>query len=174
MQHSTHPTALHRFLAADGELQPVVAKARDIGALARLCRGFLPADLASQVLAVIPKERGLVLLAAHSAAAAKLRLLAGPLGNLLANQGWKVNSVSVRVQPKRAPLEERAAQQKKALSASGLAELARLRDRVGESPFRTALEALLRHHAGGPAETPKPVGPPGRRRRPAHPRRARS
>ena len=169
-----HPTALHRFLSADGELQPVVAKARDIGALARLCKGFLPADLASQVLAVIPKERGLVLLAAHSAAAAKLRLLAGRLGNLLANQGWKVNSVSVRVQPKRPRPADQAVQQKKALSPSGLADLARLRDRVGESPFRAALDALLRHHAGGPGAPPKPSAGPGPRRRPAHPRRARS
>ena len=56
-----------RILSADGELQPLVAKARDIAALAGFVDGFLPPDLASQVRVANIREGELVLLAAARA-----------------------------------------------------------------------------------------------------------
>jgi len=90
---------LGRILSTDGELQPLVAKTRDIAALAGFVDGFLPPDLASQVRVANIREGELVLLAANSSAAAKLKLLAPSLSRFLVEQRCQVNSVSVRVQP---------------------------------------------------------------------------
>jgi len=81
---------LDRLLAAEADLQPLVTKAREIRALARLVDGFLPPDLARQVKAANLRDGKLVLLAATSAAAAKLRLLSGPLSGFLLKQRWQV------------------------------------------------------------------------------------
>ena len=63
-----------RFLSTDDDLQPVVAKALEIRALAELCTDFLPPELAADVQAANLKDGKLVLLASHSAAAAKHEL----------------------------------------------------------------------------------------------------
>jgi len=175
MQLPLLPPKLHRLLASDPDLQPVVAKAREIAALEALCRGFLPPVLASQVRAVIPKDRGLVVVAAHSAAAAKLKLLSESLSEFLMRQGWKVNSVSIRVQPIRAESEVCATHKKIALSPSGLAALESLCKRLADSPAREALRALIRHQGEArELREPTPSGRAGRSRPPARPPRARS
>ena len=69
------PIKVGRLLASDAGLQPVIAKAREIGALSKLCFDFLPPGLARLVQAINLKDRQLVLLAASPAAAAKLKLL---------------------------------------------------------------------------------------------------
>jgi len=86
---------LDRILSADSQLQPMLAKARDIHALAGLVDGFLSPDLARQVRVANFREGELVLLTAHSAAAAKLRLLAPSLRRFLAHQRVQVSSVVV-------------------------------------------------------------------------------
>ena len=40
---------IETLLSTDSEMQPVVAKAREINALASLCNEFLPPELAAQV-----------------------------------------------------------------------------------------------------------------------------
>jgi hypothetical protein len=92
---------LGRILAAEPTLQPVLTKAHELRALAGWLDGFLPPDLARQARIVNFREGEIVLVAASSAAAAKLRLLAPSLVNLLAKQRLQVNSVSIRVQPNR-------------------------------------------------------------------------
>jgi len=84
---------LDRILSAERDLQPLVSKARDLGALSGLVQRFLSADLASQARVVNFREGEMVLAAAHSAAAAKLRLLAPSLCRFLSNQRWQVSSV---------------------------------------------------------------------------------
>ena len=64
---------LDRILSAESQLQPLLAKARDLSALAGLVQGFLSPELACQTRVANFREGELVLLAAHSAAAAKLR-----------------------------------------------------------------------------------------------------
>jgi len=72
-----------------------LAKTRDIGALSRLVNGYLPPDLSRQVRVANLREGELVLLAANSATAAKLKLLAPSLSRFLVEQRWQVNSVSL-------------------------------------------------------------------------------
>jgi len=90
---------IDRYLSADDRLQPILAKAQEIGAMAKLCAEFLPPGLSSQVQAANVRDGELVLLAANPAAAAKLKMLADSLRKFLLRQGSKVSSVSVRVQP---------------------------------------------------------------------------
>jgi hypothetical protein len=147
---------LGRILSTDGELQPLVAKARDIGALAGLVNGFLPRDLARQVRVANIREGELVLLAANSSAAAKLKLLAPSLSRFLVEQRMQVNSVSVRVQPN-APQTASAAVQKSAyFSTHTLDSLQALHDSIGPSPARDALGRLLRRHDPTRAAAPPP------------------
>ena len=140
---------IDRILAAEGELQPLVTKARELSALAGLVDGFFPPDLARQVRVANFREGELVLLAANSSAAAKLRLLAPSLSRFLSEQRREVNSVSVRVQPSRlrgAPKGPDAAPRKAArLSHAGLAALRELLQGMSESPARDALRLLIAH-----------------------------
>jgi len=144
------PVRLDRVLSADADLQPLVAKARDLRALAGLVHGFLSADLASEARVANLKEGELTLLAATSAAAAKLRLVAPALCRLLQEQQWQVNSVSVRVQPNMARSRSRQASDAKGksvyFSTRALQSLQELHGRLEPSPARDALGRLLRRH----------------------------
>jgi len=133
-------------LASDPGLQPVVAKAREINALSKLCADFLPPELARLVQATSLRDRQLVLLAASPAAAAKLKLRAETLRKYLMQQGAEVNSVSVRVQPGAAPAGDAPARQPARLSRGALDSLQALYHRMPESAARHALKALLDHH----------------------------
>jgi len=142
---------IDRILSADSELQPLMAKARELRALAGLVGVFLPPDLARQGRVVNFREAELVLVAANAAAAAKLRLLAPALSRFLSERRWQVNSVSVRVQPNTPPASGAAMHKNVYLSTTTLQSLKSLRNRMKEdSPARQALSALLeRHRAGG-------------------------
>ena len=140
-----HPTKVGRLLAADPGLQPVVAKALEIAALSRLCVDFLPSELARRIRAVNLKDGRFVLLAATPAAAAKLKLLSESLGKFLSEQGAKVNSVSVRVQPETGPVEEATERVHPQLSAAGISALRELYRKLPDSPARRALKTLLDH-----------------------------
>ncbi|MDH5537691.1 MAG: DciA family protein, partial [Betaproteobacteria bacterium] len=86
-------------------MERVVAKARELRSLTRSCTDFLPPALSRQMRAVNLRDGELSLLAANPAAAAKLKLIAESLRKFLLQQGSKVNSVSVRVQPTRSHAE---------------------------------------------------------------------
>ena len=119
----------------------MLAKARDIRALAGLVDGFLSPDLARQARVANFRDGELVLLAAHSAAAAKLRLLAPSLSRFLTHQRWQVSSVSVRVQPNASHIV--ATQKSVQLSTRTLDSLKTLYEKMSPSPARQALAALL-------------------------------
>jgi hypothetical protein len=135
---------LDRILSAEGELQPLVAKARDLRALAGLVQGFLPADLARQARVANYREGEIVVVAATAAAGAKLRLLAPTLSHFLSERRWQVNSVSIRVQPNWPHAEGVASQKTATLSTVTLTSLRALHDRMAPSPARDALQRLLR------------------------------
>jgi hypothetical protein len=146
------PSKVGRLLASDAGLQPVIAKARRIAELSKLCFDFLPPGLARLVRAVAlherPGDRQLVLLAASPAAAAKLKLLSETLRITLSERGAEVNSVSVRVQPDRghpAGRPDDPARPPPRLSASALGELQALHQKLPDSEARRALKALLDH-----------------------------
>lgn len=144
------PSKVGRLLASDAGLQPVIAKARQISALSKLCFDFLPPGLARLVRTISfhdrPADRQLVLLAASPAAAAKLKLLSEALRNYLTEQGAEVNSVSVRVQPGAGPDRDVPARQQARLSGSALEALRSLHGKLPDSPARAALKTLLDHH----------------------------
>ena len=141
-------TKLDRILSADGELQPVIAKARDLRALAGIVHGFLSADLARCTRVGNLKDGKLTLIADHSAAAAKLQLLAPALLRVLHDRRWQVNSVSVRVQPN-GPRNALADRQKTVyLSTHAIDSLRELHRRMTPSPAREALAKMLRRHGG--------------------------
>lgn len=145
---------LDRFLTADGDLQPVIVKAREILNLSRLCDEFLPPELARHVRAANLKDGQLVLLAANSAAAAKLKLISETLGNFLSKQGAKVIGVSVRVQPRMSRSADAAPHKRALLTPESLAELDALYRRLPDSPARNALRAMLERHAANATTHP--------------------
>jgi hypothetical protein len=138
---------IDRFLSIDRELQPLVAKVREIRALSGYCNEFLPPELARSVRASNLRDGRLVLLAANSAAAAKLRLLAPSLSDFLLQQGAKVNSVSVRVQPRPINESSRGSSPPRTLSPGSFSSLSALYARLADSPARRALKAFLEHDA---------------------------
>jgi hypothetical protein len=148
---------IDRILSADGELQPVLAKARDLRTLGGLVSRFFPPDLARQVRVANFREGELVLTAANSAAAAKIRLLATPLSRSLAKQRWQVNSVSVRVQPtdSSAVIPHGQAAKSVHFSTQNLDVLQKLHASMSPSAAREALRALLEHHG---VQSPVPPG----------------
>jgi hypothetical protein len=145
---SVQPHKVGKLLASDAGLQPVIAKAREINALSKLCFDFLPPGLARLVRAINfndRPDRQLVLLAASPAAAAKLKLLSEPLSLYLLQHGAQVNSVSVRVQPGGWSVQEVTARAPRRLSATALQQLQGLYQKLPDSPARAALKNLLDH-----------------------------
>ena len=143
------PIKIGRLLASDAGLQPVIAKARQISALSKLCFDFLPSGLARLVRAISfndrPKDRQLVLLAASPAAAAKLKLLSEALLAYIAQHEGQVNSVSVRVQPGATELPAAPDRHHARLSREALAALQALYQKLPESAARKSLKTLLDH-----------------------------
>lgn len=141
-----HASKLGRLLERDAGLQPIVAKARTLGALSKQCVDFLPAELARQVQACNLKDDRLVILAATPAAAAKLKLWSESLCKFLLQQGSEVKAVSVRVQPGLSPSGHRSHYKRARLSPGAVEALQALYGRLPESPARKALKTLLDHH----------------------------
>ena len=141
-------TKLDRVLSADGELQPVFAKVRDLRALAGIVNGFLSADLARSVRVGNLKDGKLTLIAEHSAAAAKLQLLAPALIRILEDRRWQVNSVSLRVQPNSRAATPPPSQKTVHLSTHTINRLRELHASMSPSPARDALGNMLRRHGG--------------------------
>ena len=141
---------LDRILSADGELQPLLAKAQDLRALAGLVQRFFSADLAREVRVANFKDGELALIAPNSAVAAKLRLLSPALGEFLREGRFQVNSVSVRVQPNRRANGAPQVQKAVHFSTPALHSLRALHDRLPDSPAREALARMLQRHGALP------------------------
>jgi hypothetical protein len=142
---------IDRILASQGDFQPVIAKAREIEALSKLLKEFLPPELAPLAHVANFKDGKLSLLAANGPTAAKLKLLSESLGGYISKQRTQVNSVSVRVQPSfleaYEPVEKHAL-----LTPAALQELVALHSRIPDSPFRKALKSLLDRNGLSPRQ----------------------
>ena len=160
------PLKLGRILSAEATLQPVLAKAHELRALAGLLDGYLPPELARQTRLVNYRDGEIALVAASSAAAAKLRLLAPSLVNFFLKQRLEVNSVSIRVQPSASRLSDAAPRKSAHLSTSALESLVRLHRAMQDSPARDALGKLLRRRGvnAGESRPQKATGSPARRK----------
>lgn len=140
---------LGRILAAEASLQPVLAKAQELRALAGLLDGYLPPELARQVRVVNYRDGELVLVAASAATAAKLRLLAPSLVIFFSKQRWQVNSVRLRVQPNASHKAHAAPQKSAYFSTPTLDSLRKLYNGMRPSPARDALGRLLQKRLPG-------------------------
>ena len=140
---------LGRILAAEASLQPVLAKAQDLRALAGLLDGFLPPELARQVRVVNYRDGEVVLGAASAAIAAKLRLLAPSLVIFFSKQRLQVNSVRLQVQPNASRIADVAPQKTAYLSTPTLDSLRKLYNGMRPCPARDALERLLEKRLAG-------------------------
>jgi hypothetical protein len=149
------PLKLGRILAAEATLQPVLAKAHELRAIAGLLDGYLPPEFARQTRVVNYRDGEIVLVAASPAAAAKLRLLAPSLVNFFLKQRLQVNSVSIRVQPNPSRKPDAAPQKSAHLSTPTLDGLSKLYKTMADCPAREALGRLLQRR-GVTAEAPRP------------------
>jgi len=140
------PTKLDRILAAEGDLQPVLAKTRELRALSGLVQNFLTTELRAQTRVANFKDGKLALLAANSAVAAKLRLLAPALARFLQERRMQVSLVSVRVQPIESLKKACGPQKSVHFSTPALERLRELYERLPASPARDALARMLRRH----------------------------
>lgn len=161
---------IDNILAADSDLQPLVAKAREIRALAKHCNEFFPPELARQLRPANFQGGKLVVLAANAAAAAKLKLLSEPLSDFLLKRGAKVNAVLVKVQLAELDNTRSRSPRSARISPATIVVLSKLYETLGDSPARQALERLL---AGAKAGVRSPAVDSGMRGRRAHPPPAR-
>jgi len=152
---------IDKILAADSDMQPLVAKAREIGALAKHCNEFFPPELAQLLRPANLQGGKLVVLAANAAAAAKLKLLSEPLSEFLLKRGAKVNAVSVKVQPADLEKTRSSSPRSARISPATFAVLSDLYETLGDSPARQALKRLL----AGETEGKPTSGPSAARRR---------
>jgi hypothetical protein len=159
---------LDRILSGETSLQPVLAKARELRALAGLLDGFLPPELSRQVRVVNYRDGEVVLGASSAAIAAKLRLLAPSLVIFFSKQRLQVSSVRPVVQPNASQPVDIAPQKSVYFSTPTLDTLRRLYQEMRDSPAREALRTILARRGVIPAGPPpqKEAGSPaGRRRR---------
>jgi hypothetical protein len=144
------PTKLDRILAAEGDLQPVLAKTRELRALSELVQNFLTTEFRGETRVANFKEGKLALVAANSAVAAKLRLLAPALVRFLQERRMQVSLVSVRVQPIESLKKVGGAQKSVHFSTHAVERLRELYERLSPSPARDALARMLRRHGALP------------------------
>jgi hypothetical protein len=144
------PTKLDRILAAEGDLQPVLSKTRELHALSELVQNFLATELRAQIRVANLKEGKLALLAANSAVAAKLRLLAPALVRFLQERRMQVSLVSVRVQPIESLKKVCGVQKSVHFSTHAIERLRQLYERLSPSPARDAVARMLRRHGALP------------------------
>ncbi|MBN4664072.1 DUF721 domain-containing protein [Pandoraea nosoerga] len=132
--------------ASDGAGSLLVA-AEQLGRLERDVHALLPEPLAASVRLAPPRDGTLVFLVSNNALAARLRQQTPSLIEGLAQRGWLIRTIRIRVsiaepQPQKPPKEAR-------LSRQGLVSLRELRDALEPSPLRDALARLVARHSYG-------------------------
>lgn len=169
MRRFTH----HAFQTRDAQpLNDWLEKAGPVGSLMERARAL--AALEAEVLSLLPpgmreaivvagvkqdpqsntRESTLLLLAAHGAAASRVRQIVPTLLDRLQERGSRIATIRVRVQPDVGrqndwDVGERKPEPRRGIAPSGLASLAGLADNIEDSPLRDALKALLAHHKPG-------------------------
>jgi len=141
------------WLALDNRGGGVLATARMYLQVQAVITTTLPAALTA-VCWVAKLEKQRLQLAVPSAAhAAKLRQLAPRLVQALANHGWNLNEITVRVQaglPK-TTLKTPKPKEIQPLSAAALGAFETLHGHLRPGPLAEAVARLLKHHKGSEA-----------------------
>ncbi|CAB3672872.1 MAG: DciA family protein [Achromobacter pulmonis] len=127
----------------------VLATARKHLQIQYAVAAILPAPLGSVCQVGKLENQRLQLVVPSAAHAAKMRQLAPRIAQALANQGWNLNEIAVKVQaglPKpgtRKPLPPKEAQP---LGEAALGAFETLHDNLRPGPLADAVAKLLKHH----------------------------
>jgi len=161
--HHAHQTAsakpLNDWLAKAGPVSTLMQTARELASLETEVLSLLPLGMRAGIAVAGVKtdnrgpqtEQTLLLLAAHGAAAARVRQVVPTLLSRLQQRGSQVTAIRVRVQPEvgrgdwdTGPVERkpRAAN----IPPTGLRSMDALAHSLEASPLKDAVEALLAHH----------------------------
>jgi hypothetical protein len=157
-------TPVNDWLAKSQPLNALLQTAGHLAALEAEVLALLPPGIHQSVSVAGVKqdnprndrERTLVLHAAHSGAAARVRQIVPTLLKRLQQRGSQVTAIRVKVQPdadrrdaaRRNPWHVDEAPREKAarMTPSGLESFSQLADSLEDSPLKQALKSLLAHH----------------------------
>jgi hypothetical protein len=136
---------LNSYFANSRELRQLAHTARELAALQQHYRRIVPPPLLGASRVQQFERQTLTLAADNAAVAAKLRQLAPQLALQLCQMGVEVTGIQVRVQVG-APPDSPAAVHR-TLGAAGRQQMARLADKLPESPLKNAVQRLaaLKH-----------------------------
>jgi len=143
----TPATLAVSWLGSDVQGAQVLTVARNLLKVEQAIKAALPAALAD-VCKVARIERQQLTLAVPSAAyASKLRQLAPRIARLLADGGWNVNEIIVKVQAGLLQSQTKAAPREVIpLDETALKAFDDLRSKLRPGPLAEAIERLLGHH----------------------------
>lgn len=137
---------LENYLEAAEGASKVLAHARLLVKLARLYSELAPTHLGQASCVANYKAGTIIIHAASSAIAAKLRHMAPTLANEFSKRGAECNEVQIKVQAREIQSQSRTSTQKP-LSTRTSRELGCLAGSLPASPLRSALESLLERAA---------------------------
>lgn len=143
----TPATLAVSWLGSDVQGAQVLTVARNLLKVEQAIKAALPAALAD-VCKVARIERQQLTLAVPSAAyASKLRQLAPRLVRLLADGGWNLNEIIVKVQAGLVKSQTKTAPRRVApLNESALRAFDELHNNIRPGPLADAISRLLKHH----------------------------
>jgi hypothetical protein len=160
--HHAHQTPaakpLNDWLAKAGPVSALMQTARQLASLEAEVLSLLPQGMRAGIAVAGvktddrgPQTRTLLLLAAHGAAAARVRQVVPTLLSRLQQRGSQVTAIRVRVQPEvgrgdwdTGPVERKPRTAN--LSPAGLHSMDVLAHNLEASPLKDAVEALLARH----------------------------
>jgi hypothetical protein len=139
-----HAKRIGQYLDTSPGVDRLTSHAACLLALRRLIAEALPEPLRQSCAIANYKQGKVIVLAENSAAAARLRLLAPSLVELLGQRGWQVTGLKVEVQPDARTRTQPVEEKRLLLSSSARDALARKGAELPESRLRQAIEALAR------------------------------
>ncbi|KAA6131123.1 MULTISPECIES: DciA family protein [Cupriavidus] len=152
---------LNDWLAKAGPMSSLMQAARELAALEAEVMALLPPGMRAGIAigGVRQDTRSpgqpntLLLLAAHGAAAARVRQIVPSLLARLQQRGARIDAVKVRVQPDVArgdwDVEPAERPKKTGVPAAGLNSLGELAQTLPDSPLRDAVQTMLSRHRQG-------------------------
>ncbi|MFO1361100.1 MAG: DciA family protein [Burkholderiales bacterium] len=139
-----HAKKIGQYLDASPGVDRLTSHAACLLALRRAMAEALPEPLRQSCAIANYKQGKVIVLAENSAAAARLRLLAPSLVELLGQRGWQITGLKIEVQPGARARTQPIEKKRVLLSSSARAALARRGAELPDSRLRHALEALAR------------------------------
>ena len=139
-----HPKNPCAFLNQPDGIASLMPQARRLIELRGILSAVLPLSLARWCSIANYKQGKVVIFAASSSVAAKLKLMGPTLVEQLSERGVEVTGLEVRVQP--LDHERQVFEKSSKMSAAAAAKLAGLCEQLPDSKLKIALERIARRH----------------------------